>query len=59
VKLPGSVDEARARRQLLDRFGVHVTHLAPGTWRLGLLGADAHPDVAERVLAALGKVLSA
>jgi alanine-glyoxylate transaminase/serine-glyoxylate transaminase/serine-pyruvate transaminase len=59
VHLPPSVDESRAWRQLLDRFGVHVTRVAPRTWRLGLLGADARPDAAERVLAALEKVLGA
>jgi aspartate aminotransferase-like enzyme len=59
VHLPDSVDEAHARRQLLDRFSIHVTRVAPRTWRLGLLGADARRDAAERVLTALEKVLGA
>jgi len=59
VHLPDSIDEAHARRRLLDRFGVHVAHVAPRTWRLGLLGADARPDAAERVLTALERVLAA
>ncbi|HEY1246740.1 MAG TPA: aminotransferase class V-fold PLP-dependent enzyme [Hyphomicrobiaceae bacterium] len=58
VHLPDSVDEARARRRLLDCFGIHVAHVAPHTWRLGLLGADARADAAERVLVALEKVLA-
>jgi aspartate aminotransferase-like enzyme len=59
VQLPSSIDETRARHQLRDRFGVHVTRAAAGTWRLGLLAADARPDAAEHVLGALQKVLVA
>jgi aspartate aminotransferase-like enzyme len=59
VQLPTAIDEPRARQQLLDRFGVHVTRAAPRTWRLGLLGADARPDAAEQLIAALAKVLAA
>jgi aspartate aminotransferase-like enzyme len=57
VHLPSVIDEPHARRQLLERFGVQVTHAAPRAWRLGLLGADARPEAAERVLAALERVL--
>jgi aspartate aminotransferase-like enzyme len=57
VRLPDSIDETRARHQLRDRFGVHVTRVAPRTWRLGLLGADARADAAEHLLGALHRVL--
>jgi aspartate aminotransferase-like enzyme len=59
VHLPSSVDETRARHQLRDRFGVQVTRVAPRTWRLGLLGAEARPDAVEHLLGALQKVLVA
>ncbi len=59
VTLPSSIDETRARHQLRDRFGVYVTRVAPRTWRLGLLGADARPEAAEHLLGALQKVLVA
>ena len=57
VRLPASVDEHEKRRALLEEFGVYVTHVGPGAWRVGLLGADARPDNVRRVLAALEKVL--
>jgi alanine-glyoxylate transaminase/serine-glyoxylate transaminase/serine-pyruvate transaminase len=59
VRLPTSIDEPRARDVLRDRFGVHVVRVAPQTWRLGLLGADARTDAAEHVLASVEKVLAA
>lgn len=59
VQLPSAIDETRARHQLRDRFGVHVTQVAPRGWRLGLLGADARPDAVEHLLGALQKVLVA
>ena len=58
VRLPDRVDEAEARKRLLDRFGVHVTPIAAHTWRVGLLGADARPDAAQRVLTAVQHVLA-
>jgi (S)-ureidoglycine-glyoxylate aminotransferase len=57
VRLPDSVAEADARRGLLEQFGVHVTLIAAHSWRNGLLGADARPDAAGRVLTALEHVL--
>jgi alanine-glyoxylate transaminase/serine-glyoxylate transaminase/serine-pyruvate transaminase len=59
VRLPAAVEETTARKELLARSGVHVTRVAPATWRIGLLGADARPEAAEYVLAALEKVLTA
>jgi alanine-glyoxylate transaminase/serine-glyoxylate transaminase/serine-pyruvate transaminase len=59
VRVPATLEETTARKELLARSGVHVTRVAPATWRLGLLGADARPEAAEYVLAALEKVLTA
>jgi aspartate aminotransferase-like enzyme len=57
VRLPGHIAEAEARRSLLEQFGIHVTSIAPQTWRFGLLGADARPDAAHRVITAVEHVL--
>jgi aspartate aminotransferase-like enzyme len=57
VTLPVGQDEASARRKLLETFGVHVRHIAPHTWGIGLLGADARLDAAMRVLTAVEEVL--
>ena len=59
VRVPIRVDEHAAWRRLLDNFGVHVTRVAPRTWRLGLLGADARLDAVQQVLSAIEKVLAA
>jgi (S)-ureidoglycine-glyoxylate aminotransferase len=58
VNVPASVAEGKARRRLLEQFGVRVTLVECNTWRLGLLGADARPDAAQRVLTALEHVLA-
>ena len=50
-------NESEVKRRLRDDFGVEVTRLDDGSWRVGLLGADARPEVANRVLAAFEKVL--
>ena len=52
------MNEAEIRRRLRDGHGVHVTLVAPQQWRIGLLGADARPDAAQRVLTALEHVLA-
>ena len=57
VTLPAGTDEASARRKLLEQFGVHVRRIAPQTWGIGLLGADARLDAALRVLSAVEAVL--
>ncbi|MDQ6674952.1 MAG: aminotransferase class V-fold PLP-dependent enzyme [Chloroflexota bacterium] len=57
VRLPIEQDEASARRELLELFGVHVRHLGPHTWGIGLLGADARLDAVMRVLSAVQEVL--
>ena len=58
VRLPNAVGEQAAWRRLLEDFGVYVTRVAPRTWRLGLLGADARPDAVHHVLNAMEKVLA-
>jgi (S)-ureidoglycine-glyoxylate aminotransferase len=57
VTLPNDVDEAGARRELLDSFGVHVRRAAAHAWSIGLLGADAEFDAVMRVLSAVQAVL--
>jgi len=59
VHLPRSVDEGAARQRLLDEFGVYVTRVGPRAWRIGLLGADARPDVVQRVVTSVEMVLAA
>jgi alanine-glyoxylate transaminase / serine-glyoxylate transaminase / serine-pyruvate transaminase len=57
VRVPNAADEYAAWRRLLEEFGVHVTRVAPRTWRLGLLGADACPAAVHHILSALGEIL--
>lgn len=58
IQLPSRVSEERARKRMLEEFGVYVTRLRPGVWRLGLLGADARPDTVNQVLHSIEKVLA-
>jgi (S)-ureidoglycine-glyoxylate aminotransferase len=57
VRLPADLDEVSARKQLLEVFGVHVRPIAPQSWRMGLLGADARLDAVTRVLSGVEHVL--
>jgi aspartate aminotransferase-like enzyme len=57
VNLPATIDESDKRRTLLEDFGIHVTKVAEGAWRVGLLGADARHDAVQRVVIAIEKVL--
>jgi hypothetical protein len=52
------VNEAVARRRLLDDYGIHIRLIAPGTWRVGVLGADALAGSVHRVLTSVEKVLA-
>lgn len=58
LHVPTHLDEARAHERLAEDFGVNVTRIAPRTWRLGLLGADARPENVNVTLAALEKVFA-
>ncbi len=58
VHLSEHLNEAEARRRLRGEHGVHVALIEKNTWRIGLLGADAQPDAAKRVLCALEHVLA-
>lgn len=64
VELPERVDrlgDAAVRSRLLDEFGIEVGAglgpLAGRIWRIGLMGENARPEVVDRLLEALRKIL--
>ena len=61
VCVPAGVDEARARRELLERFNMEVGAglgpLAGKIWRVGLMGAGSTPQMLLLFLGALEAVL--
>jgi alanine-glyoxylate transaminase / serine-glyoxylate transaminase / serine-pyruvate transaminase len=61
VSVPEGVDEAGVRKRLLEEFGIEVgAGLGPlkgKIWRVGLMGENSRPDVVEKFLDALKKVL--
>jgi (S)-ureidoglycine-glyoxylate aminotransferase len=57
VHLPETITDAKARRSLREKFGIQVTSIAAQTWRIGLVGADARPDAAHRVMISVEYVL--
>jgi (S)-ureidoglycine-glyoxylate aminotransferase len=57
VLLVGAADAAAVRRRLRHELGIEVGLADPHTLRIGLLGADAEPPAAHRLLAALAVVL--
>jgi (S)-ureidoglycine---glyoxylate transaminase len=57
VRIPAHQNEYELRHRLLDDFGVHVRLVGANTWRAGLLGADATPQAARRVITSIEKVL--
>jgi alanine-glyoxylate transaminase/serine-glyoxylate transaminase/serine-pyruvate transaminase len=64
VRLPEHVErlgEAAVRGRLLDEFGIEVGAglgpLAGRIWRIGLMGENARPEVVDRLLEALRKIL--
>lgn len=61
VYVPEGVDDATARRQLLDEHGLEIGgglgDLAGKAWRIGLMGEGARPEPVRRCLAALESVL--
>ena len=63
VRVPDGVDEAAARKQLLQRFDIEVGAglgpLAGRIWRVGLMGAGSTPAIVVLFLGALESVLRA
>jgi alanine-glyoxylate transaminase/serine-glyoxylate transaminase/serine-pyruvate transaminase len=61
ITVPEGVDEAAVRARLLTEhqieIGAGLGPLAGKIWRIGLMGYNARPEVVERVLGALRKVL--
>src|SRR3954465_10894926 len=61
VKVPDGVDSAAVRKELLERYDIEigggVGAYAATVWRIGLMGANATPDKALLVLAALKEIL--
>jgi alanine-glyoxylate transaminase/serine-glyoxylate transaminase/serine-pyruvate transaminase len=59
--IPPVSEEAPVRRRLLDEFGIEIGgglgKLAGRIWRIGLMGENARPDVVDRLVAALQRVL--
>jgi alanine-glyoxylate transaminase/serine-glyoxylate transaminase/serine-pyruvate transaminase len=62
VSIPGGVDDAAVRRQLLERFnleiGAGLGDFAGKTWRIGLMGFSARAENVLLCLSALGTVLN-
>lgn len=62
VHVPEGVDPTRVQTKLLRDHGIEVGGglgpEAPQMWRLGLMGYNARPEVADRLLAALDTVLA-
>jgi alanine-glyoxylate transaminase/serine-glyoxylate transaminase/serine-pyruvate transaminase len=60
INIPKGVDDAAVRRALLAR-GIEVSGgfgpLKGKTWRVGLMGHNARPETADRLLGALAEVL--
>lgn len=61
VRIPEGVDDARVRRDLLERYGIEIGgglgDFKGKVWRIGLMGSGASPRNVALVLAALGAVL--
>jgi len=62
VRVPQGVDGRRVQERMLREHGIEIGGgLGPGAppiWRLGLMGPNATPEVARRLLAALDEVLA-
>jgi len=60
VNIPEGVDDLAVRRQLLNRgveIGGGFGPLKGKAWRVGLMGANATPDVVDRLVGEMGEVL--
>jgi alanine-glyoxylate transaminase/serine-glyoxylate transaminase/serine-pyruvate transaminase len=62
VKIPQGVDDAKARRRLLDEYGIEIGgglgDYKGNAWRIGLMGESSSRRNVELVLAALKKVVA-
>ena len=62
VWLPEGVDDKAGRKRLLEEHGIEIGaglgDFAGKVWRIGLMGHGARPEIVDRVLAALKKVLA-
>jgi len=60
-RLPAGMDEAAARRALLERYGIEIGGglgpVAGKVWRIGCMGHTARPRNVELLLGALGELL--
>jgi alanine-glyoxylate transaminase/serine-glyoxylate transaminase/serine-pyruvate transaminase len=61
IRVPGNVDEAAVRRQLLTEFGIEIGAglgpLAGKIWRVGLMGASSSPALILLLLGALDRAI--
>ena len=61
VRIPQGVDDAKARRQLLDDYGIEIGgglgDFKGKAWRIGLMGQSSSKRNVELVLAALKKIV--
>ncbi|WP_008310211.1 pyridoxal-phosphate-dependent aminotransferase family protein [Leptolyngbya sp. PCC 6406] len=61
VRVPAGVDAKAIARMLLTEHNIEIGgglgDLAGQVWRVGLMGANSHPDRVETLLTALGQVL--
>jgi len=61
VWIPEGIDDKAGRKRLLEEHGIEVGgglgDFAGKVWRIGLMGHGARPEIVDRALAALKKVL--
>lgn len=61
VQIPDGIDDVAVRQAMRDR-GIEISGgfgpLSGKVWRIGLMGANATPEVVDRLVANLGEVLS-
>jgi len=60
INIPDGVDDGKVRRTLLERgieIGGGFGPLKGKAWRVGLMGANAKPEIVDRLITTLGQVL--
>jgi alanine-glyoxylate transaminase/serine-glyoxylate transaminase/serine-pyruvate transaminase len=61
VRVPDGVEGKRVQARMLREHGIEIGGglgpAAPAMWRIGLMGRNAEPEIADRVLGALDAVL--